>query len=452
MKPLPIRWKFAVSAAALVGLVLAIFAFGTYLNLYHEQIEAVDLALEAERRHLAAADEPYLFDRTLDELVRFQPWLAIAILEDGRVLRRSEKLPETVARAALAQSGIHTQRDAAGEPWRIVTVHRAGKAVVIAHTLAEVNEIIRDLFTGYALSLPIVLLVAAGGGWWMSGRALTPLRALTAAAEGVQASQLDRRVPVGAADDELRRLAHVVNAMLARLQTSFQQAQRFAADASHELRTPLTIMHGEIERLLRARGLERGAEEKLLSLQEEISRLDRITEHLLMLAKFDAGNPAMTLRPIDAGVLVRAVCEDAEILAEAHQVTLETDIAAGVWVLADEAQLRRALLTLLDNASRYNLPGGRVRCGLARHGPVAELRISNTGAGIPVEGRPHLFQRFFRGDPARSRGGHGLGLSLCREIVHAHRGVIELAAASPAGWTEFIVTLPCIDGAVSEPS
>ncbi|WP_414659977.1 ATP-binding protein [Horticoccus sp. 23ND18S-11] len=452
MKPLPIRWKFAVSAAALVGLVLAIFAFGTYLNLYHEQIEAVDLALEAERQHLAAVDEPYLFDRTIDELVRFQPWLAIAIFDDARVMRRSDKLPEAVARAALRYSGVHTQQDAAGEPWRIVTVNRPGKAVVIAHTLSEVNEIIRDLFTGYALSLPIVLLVAAGGGWWMSGRALAPLRALTAAAEGVQASQLDRRVPVGAADDELRRLAHVFNAMLARLQTSFQQAQRFAADASHELRTPLTIMHGEIERLLRARGLERGPEEKLLSLQEEIGRLDRITEHLLLLAKFDAGNPSMTLRPIDAGVLVRAVCEDAEILAEAHQVSLETDIAAGVWILADDAQLRRALLTLLDNAARYNLSGGRVRCLLARRGPVAELRISNTGAGIPVEGRPHLFQRFFRGDPARSRGGHGLGLSLCREIVHAHRGEIELAAASPAGWTEFVVTLPCVEGAVSEPS
>jgi signal transduction histidine kinase len=288
----------------------------------------------------------------------------------------------------------------------------------------------------------VVLVVAALGGWWVAGRALAPLRDLTAAAESIRAVRLDRRVPVAPANDEIRRLADVLNAMLGRLEKSFEHAQRFAADASHELRTPLTIMHGEIERLLRTPNLDRMHEEKLLSLQEEIGRLDRITEHLLLLARFDTGNVAMRREPVDFSALVAGTCEDAELLAEAQAITLTTHVGPGIIVAGDDAHLRRVVLTLLDNAVRYNHVNGKVESTLELRSTGVELRVRNTGPGVPESGRAQLFQRFFRVDPARGRGGHGLGLSLAREIARAHDGEIELGPNVQEGWTEFILTLP----------
>jgi heavy metal sensor kinase len=443
MKPLPIRWKFALWGAALVGMVLVAFAGGTFLNLYREELEAVDLALLAEGRHIVALDQSTAMANTLEELVQFQPWFAVAEFDgDGRITRRSPGLPEHLARAALAQDGVHTARAATGEAWRMKTFRRDAFTYVLAHALKEVNEIARDLLFSYVLSLPIVLVVAAFGGWWVAGRALQPLRDLTAAAESVGADRLDWRVPPMAANDEIRRLADVLNAMLGRLEQSFQQSQRFAADASHELRTPLTIMHGEIERLLHAPNLARSHEGTLLSLQEEIGRLDRITEHLLLLARFDTGNVAMRRERIDFSALVAVTCEDAELLAEAHKIDLTTNVAPGIIVVGDDAHLRRAVITLLDNATRYNRLGGEVQCTLEVRPAAVELRVRNTGPGIPESGRAHLFQRFFRVDPARGRGGHGLGLSLAREIARAHDGELELGPNVEEGWTEFILTLP----------
>lgn len=446
MRALPIAWKFAFWAAALAGIVLAIVAGGAYVHLYREQLEAADLELQAEASHLLAIEDDSISQRSIDELVRFQPWLTIAIFDaDGKLHRRSGTLPEALARTALTLKDLRTVSDAKGETWRLTTLHRGSRTFVLAHALAEAKEIIRDLLRAYGLLSPAVLIVAAFGGWWVAGRSLAPLRALTTAAESIRADHLDRRVPVNAANDEIRRLADVLNAMLGRLEESFQQAQRFAADASHELRTPLTIMHGEIERLLRTPNLVLAQEETLLSLQEEISRLDRITEHLLLLARFDAGQATVARNRVDLSALARAACEDAELLADAREVELDTTIAVGLFVTGDDRHLRRVMLSLLDNATRYNLPGGKVHCVLRRSTEGVELRVRNTGPGIPEAARPHLFQRFFRVDPARARGGHGLGLSLSREIARAHGGKVELNPTTEPGWTEFVMTLPAAE-------
>lgn len=443
MKPLPIGWKFGLWAAAVAGCVLVVFGVVTFLHLREEEREEVDLELMAETRRVASLDEPAVRDREIDELVRFQSWISVVVFDlDGRLRRQAGKLSETVARSALGEAGIVSRNDSAGLSWRVRAMRRDDVMLVVGHSTEEMDEVIADLFVGYGVSLPVVLVVAAVGGWWVSRRALSPLRSLTQAAENVEADHLDRRVPVPGADDEIRRLAEVLNAMLGRLQGSFQQAQRFAADASHELRTPLTIMQGEVEQLLRTAPLERSQEEKLLSLQEEISRLDRITEQLLLLARFDSGYATAGRARVDLTGVVRAACEDAELLADARGTKLAPVIAPAVIVSGDDAHLRRLVLSLLDNATRYNHPGGQVECRLETRGNQAVLRVRNTGPGIPAEARARLFQRFFRADPARTRGGHGLGLSLSREIARAHGGRIELAADAAPGWTEFVVTLP----------
>lgn len=450
MKPLKIRDKFALWNAALVGAVLLVFATGTFFNLYHEQIEAVDLELEATSRHVAASRDPASPQKTLEELVEFQPWFAVAEFDaNGSLNRRSPDLPESMARAALNDTTLRTMRDAAGEGWRVTTVRHGASTYVLAYSLVETNEIIEHLLMAFGLSLPFVLMVAAFGGRWVAGRALAPLGTFTTAAESIRADQLHRRVPVPAAADEIHRLAGVLNAMLARLEKSFEQARRFAADASHELRTPLTIIGGEVEQLLRIPALPSAAEDKLLSLQEEIGRLQRIAEQMLLLARFDAGGTADPLTDVNLSEVIRLACDDAELLASAKGVSIEAAIAPGIGLKVDESHLRRLALNLLDNAIRYNHPGGTVRCMLETRGGAARLTVGNSGAGIPPAARSQLFQRFFRIDGARTRGGHGLGLSLCREIARAHHGDVELGAASTDSWTEFVVSLPATAQAAS---
>jgi heavy metal sensor kinase len=289
----------------------------------------------------------------------------------------------------------------------------------------------------------VVLLVAGLGGWWIAGRALAPVHALTEAAEQVHAAKLDARVPVPAAADEIQRLALVLNEMFARLEGSFTQAQRFAADASHELRTPLTIMRGQVEQMLHTNGLSADQEAGLLSMQEEIHRLGRITEQLLLLARFDAGRVDLKLEQIDLSSLAREACEDAELLATVHEVNLTKQITPGVLVTGDKGQLRRVLLNLLHNATQYNFPGGSVVCMIEATPEGAVASVANTGPSIPAEQRERIFERFYRADPSRTeRGGHGLGLSLCREIARAHGGSIVLKPDAQDGRVVFELTLP----------
>ena len=300
-----------------------------------------------------------------------------------------------------------------------------------------------DLLRGYLIVGPVLLLVVAAGGWWIAAHALRPVESIVAGAEHITAQRLDQRLPVPVANDELRRLTDVLNHMIDRLEASFRQATRFTADASHELKTPLTIIRGELESALRERGLTHAQEKLLVNLLEETERLSRITEGLLLLSRADAGHLRLELRPVDLSALLLELLEDAEILAAPAGISIEQEIAAPAEVAGDANFLRQLLLNLLDNAIKYNERSGRVLLALERAGENWLVRVGNTGPGISEHNQGQIFDRFYRGDGARNRGqaGHGLGLSICREIARAHGGEIRLAPRRE-GWTEFQVMLP----------
>lgn len=461
MKKLPIRLKIALLTASLVCAVVVTLGAFTFANFHAEQLEAIDWDLEAAGRRIADLQGASEIIRAADEVVRYEPRASYAIFNaaDGSVLGFGGEMPPGLARAALKETGALTVR---GEErgWRMMAFRHGQLVIVVALNLDEVREVVRDLTAAYALSLPFVALLCAFGAWWVAGRVLKPVRALTAAAENVQAEKLGDRVPVPPARDEVQRLALVLNSMLSRLEKSFGQARRFAADASHELRTPLTILRGEVERLLHGPGLDAAHEDRLVSIQEEIARLQRTTESLLTLARLDSGDSMMRRETFDLSELVREACEDAELLATSRGVRLEAGVAGGVVLGGDSGHIRRILLNLFDNAVKFNADGGRISCSLSsawdeRGGDkkrVAIFRIGNTGAAIPESLRGRLFERFFRADESRGRdaaaaGGSGLGLSLSREIARAHGGELSLDEAASAGaqgraWTEFVLTLP----------
>lgn len=304
----------------------------------------------------------------------------------------------------------------------------------------EADDIIGDLIQSYAISLPCAVIVAAFGVWFLTKKALQPVKDMAEAAEQIHARALDQRLPQPSTKDEIGKLASILNSLFERLEKSFAQSSRFSADASHELKTPLTIMRAEIESALKRDSADKALLESLL---DQTQRISGITSKLLLLARADAGQLQPEKTRIDISALCAELIEDAEILAAERGVQVESDLDPKLEIKGDELLIRQALLNLLDNAIKYNFQDGKVRVNLRKSGQGVAIEVSNTGPGIPAAHVPRIFERFYRPDPSRSSatGGSGLGLSICREIVVAHGGQIKLDC-SREGWTSFLVGLP----------
>lgn len=307
----------------------------------------------------------------------------------------------------------------------------------------ETRELLIKLVVADLTALPLTVLVAAFGVWWTTGKALKPLQDIADAAERIHAKALRTRIPNPPVHDEIGRLVSVLNKAFDRLERSFAQATRFSSDASHELKTPLTIMRGEIETALSNDSIDPQNEKLLESLLQQTHHLSAIVENLLLLSRADAGALNLRKEAVDFSGLCQELAADAEILALRHNIIISSTIENEVQVLADEWYLRRLLLNLLDNAIKYNLYSGKVEIMLTKSGDLASFRIANTGPEISEEHQTRIFERFYRTEESRASEvvGSGLGLSICREIVLAHRGQIWMERPRP-GWTAFVVNLP----------
>jgi len=231
--------------------------------------------------------------------------------------------------------------------------------------------------------------------------------------------------------------------MTRRLQGSFARVREFSLAASHELKSPLTILCGEAETELSDESLPVERREQIASRLDELRRLTRIVDGLSLLAKADAGLARLVLQPVNLNDLVRDLFADTQLLAQTSGLTVTLRECSAVTVAGDAHRLRQFLLNLADNAIKYNQPGGAIDMGLVREGQMAQFTIANTGAGIPVERLPRVFDRFCRGDPSHSQTveGCGLGLSIAQWIVLAHHGTIQIDSV-PAQLTTVTVRLP----------
>jgi signal transduction histidine kinase len=303
-----------------------------------------------------------------------------------------------------------------------------------ARQVFEARDEVRELALAYLAVLPLAAALVAAGAWWLAGRLTDPLIALTQAAERIDARSLSERLPEPSGTDEISRLARVLNGLLTRLERSFLQANRFAADASHELRTPLAIMRGLLEQAIQAEPSGRNAP-VLVSVLEENQRLAAITEKLLLLARADAGELVAMTERVNLSELIEDIASDFAILAESRTLTMECKIANGVFVQGDAHLLRHLILNLFDNAATHNQSGGWIKMCLETVASQTTFTISNSGPPISEAGRARLFERFYRAAASRRRheGGAGLGLSLCREIAAGHGGSLSLVESDDAG-------------------
>lgn len=307
----------------------------------------------------------------------------------------------------------------------------------------EIDETLGALLFILTIATPITLVLAGMGGLLIAGRALAPVDSVTRLARRISAEDLSGRLDLDLPNDELGRLARTFDEMIARLEAAFHRQRQFTGDASHELRTPLTALKGQVEVAL-ARPRDPDEYRAVLTgVNEEVDRLIRLVGSLLTLARADAGEIPLAREPISLGDAVAGAVEQVEPLAAQRGISLSLEAGPVIVVDVDESLLLQLLLNLLDNAIKYTSHSGEVRAVWGIDGRSAYVTVSDTGIGIDAAHLPHVFERFYRVDKARTRaeGGTGLGLAISRWIAEAHGGDIS-ASSIPGQGSSFTVRLP----------
>jgi heavy metal sensor kinase len=461
---LPIRTRLTLWYVGLLAVIL--LAAGTFVivRTRADLVAKLDETLRASATELAAdytstGGESGFRDATdasLAGLPRDES-AAQLLTSDGTVAASSgasvgrRPMIDAASRASVlggaTTDGTATLGSGAGSPYRVFampyTRGAAPEALVVATSLADVEETVHSLLLLFMVGGVVALTAAAAGGVWLARTALSPVAKMTDQAAEIGLHELGERVAVPHTSDELHRLAVTLNSMLERLQRGVEQERRFVSDASHELRTPLAVMRSEIDVSLSAPDLTPDAREVLESAREETERMAKIVGDLLTLARLDEGELPMRREPVDLTELAARVVSTMRPLADRAEVSLELAGGSGVVVDADPARIAEVVSNLVDNAVKYSGAGGSVRVITRRSGSSGELEVGDTGPGISAESLPHVFDRFFRADPSRSRdaGGSGLGLAICREIAEAHGGRVW-ATSEPGAGSGFFVALP----------
>lgn len=351
-----------------------------------------------------------------------------------------------IGEAPLNEIRVSTLKNEKGQDLRVASTSTQNTQIYVAYPLAELKELMDNLFSIFIILIPIALALSIVGGWFLANKALKPVDVVTKTVQQITAQNLDKQIPSRDVNDEIGRLISTFNNMIVRLRSSFEEMRRFSSDASHELRTPLTIMRGELELALQNGRSEEEYRKILLSNLEEILRLSAIVENLLVIAKSDTGKQEIAFNEeVDLQDLMQDLYEDGEIIAEKKNIRIEMIKNEPAIVLGDATRLRQLMLNLIDNAIKYTPENGKVSLLLERVNGYAKLSVSDNGIGIPKEEQSRIFDRFYRVDKARSRehGGSGLGLSIAKMIAEQHKGRIEVESELHKG-SIFSVYLPLL--------
>jgi heavy metal sensor kinase len=459
-----IRFRLTVWYAGLLALLLLLFGASTYLGLRHYLNQTLNESLGRQARQIgesfladvATGGEGYVISEINEH---YAPELNNRFVRvtraGGSVLYVSGKPKESsFDPSAVSNVDAPVDRDYVRE------VHLpGGELLIYTHPFTErtgqrflievgapyeqVEVVLYGLLLALALGLPLTVIVAISGGWLLMRRALNPVDEITRGAEQITSRNLSQRLPVARTGDQLERLSSSLNRMIERLEESFLYVSRFTADASHELRTPLTILRGELEAASGQPEVGPDLRETIGSALEETERLSRIVESLMAISRLDAGEARMEHDVLDLADLAASTTEQMRLLAEDKKVALRCESEERVCVEGDRARLKQVIVNLVDNAIKYTPACGLVGVKVRASNGRAMLEVNDNGVGIPAEALPHIFERFYRVDKARSRqmGGAGLGLSIIKAIVTAHGGQVRVESVEGGG-SRFLVELP----------
>jgi two-component system OmpR family sensor kinase len=438
-----LRSRLLVWYSAVLLVVLATFAALAAWSIWQSSLEDVDARLRLLAAQLANAvqvDETGRYEVNLAEasLAEFAdavdaPYYAIWAA-DGTLIDRSDPFVDGNSPTAFTARVREGRRE--------VAVRMAdGTTVLVGRSLAGARQNVWSAAMSLALSGGVALVVAFLGGWLLLGRALVPIGRIAATAEAMSESNLGLRIDVST-NDELGRVATALNRAFDRLQEAFERQTRFTADASHELRTPLASQMAELEWALSRPRSNKEYEESLRISMKAAERMRAVVEGLLTLARADAEAAPLARETVDLSALVEDTVAASRGAAHARGMSLHVE-GRDVVVNGDPDRLRELISNLVGNAIQYGGSGDRVVCATSAAGTTALLEVRDTGPGIDAADLPHVFERFYRANKARSRsaGGAGLGLAICKWIVESHGGHIRCDSVTGQG-TCFTVELP----------
>lgn len=445
-------WYAGVVAVSLIAFALLVY-YAAAKVFYERQDEALRSTAETvasayiqeleEEQSIAKANEV-----VLAEMVFPNRYVEVTDA-GGRVVAWSANLTGhllTIPADKLANARQQTISFAVINNLRVAVVPLSGSKelgyAAVAEPLSVIDESLRRLRRDFFAGVPLVLLLASIGGYFLARKSLSPIALMDRQTQRITAENLSARLDVMNERDELGGLGLTINQLLERLENSFKEQQRFIADASHELRTPLAVLRGETEvSLSQSRSLDE-YKASLNLIKDEAERLSRIVEDLFVLARQPADRRAVSRQPVRLDEIVAECGRAAQVLAAQKDLNLRIDPGTALSLNGDDELLQRMILNLLDNAVKYTPPGGEISVELMASNGDARLTVRDNGIGIPTKDQPHVFDRFYRVDKARSRamGGAGLGLSIVRQIAEAHGGTVSVE--SSARGSVFTVQLP----------
>ncbi len=464
MRPLPIRVRLTAWYFLVLCLAFGMFSFLAFFEVRGSIHSAVDEGLRDR-----AADIRELLERqSSPEHVKHELAEGSSVRGEGDILQIAETRGEwayssvSALRYGLQMVGP-TRRS---EKFQFSTVYSKHMPLRILNGQLRIADKAYDVQIGAPMddfydavnrfrlvllfSVPVLVVVASAGGYWLSRKAVAPVGEIARAAQSISERELSKRLPILQTGDELQSLSETLNEMFARLERAFKRVTQFTADASHELRTPIALMRTRTEVALRKQRSEADYRETLLRIHQELERTSALIENLMTLARADSGSEALQVAPTNLNELLLEISETARLLAEGKSIQYdqqlpETQLCVG----GNTPSLRRLFLILIDNAVKYTSRGGRISVVLHTRDGAAVTEISDTGVGISSADLPHIFERFYRADTSRSResGGTGLGLSIAQWIAEAHQGKISVASTVGEG-SVFLVQIPLLEDGV----
>ena len=453
MIPLRLRTRLTLWYSCVLAAILALFALTVTWQQGRIGLRRMDRGLDGLtatvsgllQEELAEIDPPTQAATEVMETLGGSDRYVAILEHDGRALAASPGGPPFVVPPTAGTNDRTWAETTADGRWRVVGRHAdlGGDVyyLLAAAPLADARRERREAQEAMWLAIPLLVLFAAGGGFWLASVALRPITDMAGRAAALPVDGSDDLGRSGR-DDELGQLEQAFNGLLARLRAALRTQRQFMADASHELRTPVSVMRAvsdvTLDRAHRDEGEYRDA---LTLVGAQTQHVGRVLDEMLMLARADAGGYPLRPVPLYLNELVHE-CRDAlASLAQEHGVTIQVTSPTDVALVGDEDLLRRMVLNLLQNAVQHTRSGGRVDVSVPWSDTEASIVVADEGPGIPKADRARIFDRFVQLDSARRRAGAGLGLPISRWIAEAHGGRVELLATSAAGST-FVASLP----------
>jgi signal transduction histidine kinase len=445
MRNLPLRWKIALYSAWLAVTATLGGAITTWFLMRQTEIAAFDQRLTTDAQEFFRDVEHFEDGRTNSGPVFKEIFLPLSLRKrlvevtdaSGAVLYLSPRLRQPFPRDSIKE--FHN-RKIDGRNIRLAEFSENGLTLLAGDDLKEINQIGRDILLAMLGAIPMVILITLIGSAWVASKAIAPVEEIRQAAKMITARRLDQRLPVPPTNDEIAGLIEMLNGTFERLQRSFEQSARFSADASHHLKTPIAVMRAGVEEIIADVNCSESTQERAEALLHRIHQLSSVVDNLLLLSRADAGRLELSKAEFELGGVLEGVLDDALTLAEPLNLTVEANIPKHLLLKADPTFVTMIAQNLVENAVKYNTPGGRIRVEARAVNGEVEMTIGNTGDGIPKDRTGQLFERFYRVRGGERVPGHGLGLSIARELARAHGGDVELVRSDDV-WTEMRVRL-----------